>query len=125
MLFQRVVESWPGRSKVIRTDTGYLYVENRELFTSYRLETPHGRILWHDVRNCVELPSRNPRIIYARTIPWFMWLWYGLLDIPRKLRERKEFQEWAIKEKKKQKTLISYQREVRLKQFVGKSRYSR
>jgi len=54
-----------------------------------------------------------------------MWLWYGLLDIPRKLRERKEFQEWAIKEKKKQKALISYQREVRLKQFVGKSRYSR
>jgi len=95
-LADRTIAYYRG-SQVIRNGRNLLRVEQRDLYTRYRLETYRGTVLWLDVRNCYPLPSYQPRIIYARTIPWFMWIIYGIRDWFAKRRADRQF---AAAEKK-------------------------
>jgi hypothetical protein len=119
VISDRIIEDRPWR-KVIRVAHGhYLYVEEREYYTRYRMANG----FWHEVRNCRPLETHHRRIIYARTIPWFMWLWYGMQGIPRRIREWREFRRWAQKDKEKRRQILAYQRRVSERQFVSKNRF--
>jgi hypothetical protein len=79
----------------IRCGTHSLYVDNRELYSTYRLYDLYGRIiLCHAVRTPDPVPVRPAQIIHARTIPWFMWLYYAIRDAIRQHRENRELNEW-------------------------------
>ena len=98
-----------------------MYVENRELYTSYRLYLRNGKVFWHDIRNCTPLPNCQPRIIYARTIPWFMWLIYWIRDLGRKWRDWRSDKKQRKRDAETKKQLISYQKRVLERQFIQKS----
>jgi hypothetical protein len=116
-VYEDVVDCGPGHT---------LYIEKREFFTSYMLYMPGGKVLRHDVRNCHPLPSYTPRIIYARTIPWFMWVIYWLRGLPQKWRERRDLKKWGKEYAEKNKEIRAYQKRVLERQFIHKSgRYNR
>ncbi len=91
--------TYGGRFMRVQSESGRydLLVENREFYTRYRIESRYtGRILlWHEVRTPEPLPIRPAQIIYARTIPWFMWIYYGIRDWRRKRQSDRELEEWA------------------------------
>jgi hypothetical protein len=89
----RTSRRYPG-GQIIWNGEYRLVVENRELYTGYKLESARGTSLWFEVRNCNPFPNYQPRVIYARTIPWFMWIIYGIRDWFAKWRSDRELNEW-------------------------------
>jgi hypothetical protein len=92
--------------RLIRRGKFTLRVEERDFYTWYQLENEYGvRILSHDVRSPEPLPIRPAQIIYARTIPWFMWIIYGVRDGFWKLRWNWQTARAARKERIRQKAI--------------------
>jgi hypothetical protein len=84
--------------RVITNGNQLLRVDERELYTRYRLESDWQTILWLDVRNCTPLPNYQQRIIYARTVPWFAYIYYAVRDWFDKRRSDRELDEWWKKD---------------------------
>ena len=97
-----------------------LLVENRDLYTRYRIQSiyTHQDILWHEVRNPEPVPIRPAHIIHARRIPWFMWIYYGIRDAIRKRRENRELEEWSEADKARSDELSK-----RAEKYMGPGRY--
>ncbi len=102
-----------------------LLVENREFYTRYRIESRYtGQIiLWHEVRTPEPLPIRPAQIIHARTIPWFMWIYYGIRDWRRKRQSDRELEEWAKEDEARRDAIRQAVKDRGLGRFGG--RYNR
>jgi hypothetical protein len=124
---ERIVD---GNSRLgymrIRSGDYDLIVESRELYTTYKIVN-HGRgywyesvqpILYHGVRSPDPLPIRPARIIHARHIPWFMWIYYGVRDAIRKYKQDRELEKWAAAEKARKEDL-----RARAAKYMGPGRY--
>lgn len=94
-----------GRNRRISSGKYTLIVEERDLYTSYRItrgtyyDCPV--ILWHEVRNCEPVPIRPAQIIHARHIPWFLWIYYLVRDAIWRFRFNRENARLAKKEEKR------------------------
>jgi hypothetical protein len=102
-----------------------LLVENREYYTRYSLESIYTKqiILRHEVRTPEPFPIRPAQIIYARTIPWFMWIYYGIRDVIRKYRESRELNDWWEREQLRREEIRRAVKDRGLGRFGG--RYNR
>ncbi len=102
-----------------------LLVENREYYTRYSLESIYTQqiILRHEVRTPEPLTIRPAQIIYARTIPWFMWIIYWIRDGIRKQREDRELAEWGEKDEARREAIRKAVKERGMGRFGG--RYNR
>lgn len=123
MIRERTIRDWNKSDQVIATAAGHLHIEEREYWTTYRLRTWNGYTHRIEVRTLTPLPIYQRQIIYARTIPWFMWIWYGIAGLPRRIREMVDFWQAAKNEKTKHKAIRAYQRRVLEKQFLFKNRF--
>jgi hypothetical protein len=84
--------------RVITNGNQLLRVDERELYTQYRLEGDWQTILWLNVRNCTPLPNYQPRIIYVRTVPWFAYIYYAVRDWYWDMRSDREIRRREKKE---------------------------
>jgi hypothetical protein len=105
--------------KIIRTGNGYLHIEEREYYTRYWF---HGGVSV-EIRNCNPLPIYRRQIIYARTIPWFMWIWYGLAGLPDRITWWWQLWQDHRRDKAKRRQILAYQRRASEREFVSKNRF--
>ena len=80
-------------------------------------------ILYHDVRTPEPVPIRPAHIINARTIPWFMWIYYWIRDGIRKRHEDREWLEREIEDQARREAIRKAVKERGLGRFGG--RYNR
>jgi hypothetical protein len=126
----RTVQRWAG-GEVIVSGNRYLYVEKREFYTRYTIKshwvagqrTGRWIELQYDVRNCEPLPNCKPRIIYARSIPWFLWIWYGIKYLSFKVRWWIRRRRSESADKKRAQKIREYQARVIEQSFVAKNRF--
>lgn len=91
----------------IRSGKFDLLVESRELYTTYRIVRTFGGyyyhtvepILYYSVRTPDPVPIRPAHIIYARNIPWFMWIYYLVRDVIEKRRRERHLKAAGEKER--------------------------
>jgi len=113
-------------SRRIRCGQRYeLLVENRDLYTRYRIQSRYSgqTVLWHEVRTPDPVPTRPAHIIHARTIPWFMWIYYGVRDAIRSHRKNRELKEWAEEDEARREAIRKAVKDRGMGRFGG--RYNR
>lgn len=111
-----------GRVRV-QSDGHSLYVENRELYSTYRLYHDGRVILRHDVRTPEPLPIRPAQIIHARHIPWFMWIYYGISDLLAQWRFNRVEAKWQKENQQRREAMLQAVKDRGLGRFGG--RYNR
>lgn len=107
----------------IQCDGHTLFVENRQLYSSYLLYHDGEIVLRHDVRTPEPLPIRPAQIIHARHIPWFMWIYYGISDLLAQWRFNRVEARWQKENQQRREAMLRAVKDRGLGRFGG--RYNR